>query len=101
MLVERRRKLKGYEMMVLLDPDLEDPKGAVEKLGEILSAVGAEGVNVSFWGRRRLAYPVRKKSDGVYAVFDFSLYPDQVHELDRRVKLREEVMRHIIVCQDE
>ena len=87
--------MRHYEVMVILDPDLEER--AVSPLIENFLSVVREGEGkvekVDTWGRRRLAYEVNKKSEGIYAVVTLSADPATVKELDRQLGLNESVMR--------
>ena len=88
--------------MFILDPALEDDKkeAAVEMVKEIIAAEGEVG-NVDVWGMRKLAYPIQKKNEGYYVVVEFKAQPTLPKELDRRLKIADSVMRHLIVNKDE
>ncbi|MFM1917134.1 MAG: hypothetical protein RJB01_649 [Actinomycetota bacterium] len=87
--------MRHYEVMVILDPDLEE-KTIAPSLEAFLNVVKAEGGQVNkldVWGRRRLAYQINHKADGIYAVLDITSTPEAVAELDRQLNLNEAVMR--------
>ena len=87
--------MRKYEVMIILDPDLEE-RTVAPSLETYLNVVrNDEGTvdNVDIWGRRRLAYEIQKKSDGIYAVVDLTCSPETVAELDRQLSLNEAVMR--------
>lgn len=88
--------------MFILDPALEDDKkeAAVEMVKEIIATEGEVG-NVDVWGMRKLAYPIQKKNEGYYVVVEFKAQPTLPKELDRRLKIADSVMRHLIVNKDE
>jgi len=65
------------------------------QLGEQLKTLGAEVTKVDNWGRRRLAYDIRKQREGTYAVFDVSAEPSMVKEFERQVGLNENVLRYV------
>ena len=92
----------NYEVMFILDPALEDDKkeAAIEAVKEIISSEGEVG-NTDVWGMRKLAYPIQKKNEGYYVVIEFTGEPTLPKELDRRLKISDNVMRHIIVNKDE
>ena len=92
----------NYEVMFILDPALEDYKkeAAIEAVKEIISSEGEVG-NTDVWGMRKLAYPIQKKNEGYYVVIEFKGEPTLPKELDRRLKISDNVMRHIIVNKDE
>lgn len=87
--------MRRYELMVILDPDLEE-RTVAPSLDTFLNVVRTDGgtvENVDIWGRRRLAYEINKKPDGIYAVVDLTCEPATVKELDRQLNLNESVMR--------
>ena len=94
--------MTNYEVMFILDPTLEDDKkeAAVEMVKEIIATEGEVG-NVDVWGMRKLAYPIQKKNEGYYVVVEFKAQPTLPKELDRRMKIADSVMRHLIVNKDE
>ena len=91
----------NYEVMFIIDPTLEDEKkdAAVERVKNVIAAEGEVG-NVDGWGLRKLAYPIQKKNEGYYVVIDFKAEPTLPAELDRRLRISEDFMRHIIVNKD-
>jgi len=82
---------------VIVDPRPTDEEVAalLEQLGEQLKTLGAEVTKVDNWGKRRLAYDIRKQRDGTYAVFDVSAEPSMVKEFERQVGLNENVLRYV------
>ena len=63
----------------------------------LLTKKGAKIEKVDLWGKRRLAYPVKKQNDGYYVLINFEIEPDAIFEIDRVIKIREEILRHLIV----
>lgn len=97
-----KQALRRYELMVILDPDLEE-RTVAPSLDQYLNLVRQGGGSVEkldVWGRRRLAYEVNKKSEGIYAVVDLTADPDTVKELDRQLGLNDSVMRTKVVRPD-
>lgn len=94
--------MRNYEVMFVIDPTLEDAKkdATVETVQSIIAADGEVG-KVDVWGMRKLAYPIEKKEEGYYVVVEFLGNPTLPKELDRRLKISDNVMRHIIVNKDE
>ena len=87
--------MRRYELMVLLDPEVEE-KTVAPSLDQFLSVVRQDGGNVEkvdVWGRRRLAFEISKKSEAIYAVIDIVAEPASVKELDRQLNLNETVLR--------
>lgn len=90
-------ELRPYEVLVIVDPRPTDEEVAalLEQLGEQLKTLGAEVTKVDNWGKRRLAYDIRKQREGTYAVFDVSAEPSMVKEFERQVGLNENVLRYV------
>ena len=65
------------------------------QLGEQLKTLGAEVAKVDNWGKRRLAYDIRKQREGTYAIFEVSAEPSMVKEFERQVRLNENVLRFV------
>ena len=92
-----------YELMVILDPEI-DERTVAPSLDKFLNVVRNDGgsiENVDIWGRRRLAYEINKKSEGIYAVVNFTAKADTTVELDRQLKLSEAVMRTKVLRAEE
>ena len=87
--------MRRYEMMIILDPSLEERPSSRRSTSSCRSSTTGGGSvdKIDVWGRRRLAYEIEKKSDGIYAVVDMVAEPDTVHELDRQLSLNEAVLR--------
>ncbi|MFC7217137.1 30S ribosomal protein S6 [Streptomyces polyrhachis] len=94
--------MRHYEVMVILDPDLEER--AVSPLIDSFMTVVREGSGkvekVDTWGRRRLAYEIKKKPEGIYSVIDLQAEPAVVKELDRQMNLNESVLRTKVLRPD-
>ena len=92
-----------YELMVILDPDI-DERTVAPSLDKFLNVIRNDGgtiENVDIWGKRRLAYEINKKSEGIYAVVNFTSSADATVELDRQLKLSEAVMRTKVLRAEE
>ncbi|MEV0028961.1 30S ribosomal protein S6 [Nocardia sp. NPDC050793] len=95
--------MRHYEVMVILDPSL-DERIVGPSLDTMLSVVKTEGGKidkVDIWGRRRLAYEIRKQAEGIYAVVDLTATPATVSELDRQLGLNESVLRTKVLRHDK
>ena len=87
--------MRHYELMVILDPDIEE-RTVAPSLDQFLTVVKTDGGSVEkidIWGRRRLSFEIDKKSEGIYAVVDLQAEPATVKELDRQLNLNEAVLR--------
>jgi small subunit ribosomal protein S6 len=94
--------MRHYEMMVILDPSLEERtiQPSLDQFLKVVTATGGSVDKVDIWGRRRLAYEIQKKSEGIYTVIELMAEPDTVKELDRQLNLNEAVMRTKILRPD-
>ena len=92
-----------YELMVILDPEI-DERTVAPSLDKFLNVIRTDGGtidNVDIWGRRRLAYEINKKSEGIYAIVNFTATSTATVELDRQLKLSEAVMRTKVLRAEE
>ncbi|MGB3674118.1 MAG: 30S ribosomal protein S6 [Candidatus Nanopelagicales bacterium] len=91
--------MRKYEVMVILDPALEERtvQPSLETFLNVVRNDGGTVDNVEIWGRRRLAYEINKKSDGIYVVIDLNCKIETVKELDRQLNLNEAVLRTKVV----
>ncbi len=95
--------MRRYEVMVILDPDLEE-KTIAPSLEAFLNVVRADGGTVQtidVWGRRRLAYEINHKGEGIYALLNVTASVESVKELDRQLSLNEAVMRTKVMRLEE
>ena len=91
--------LRQYEVMVILDGDLEECTVA-PSLDTYLNVIRQDGgsvENVDIWGKRRFAYEIDNKTEGIYAVIDLQASPESVAELDRQLRLNESVLRTKVI----
>jgi len=94
--------MRKYEIMIILDPEVEE-RTVAPSLDKYLTVVKSDGGSVDkvdIWGRRRLAYDIEKKSEGIYAVVDFTATSDTAKELDRQLGLNEVVLRTKVLRAD-
>lgn len=92
-----------YELMVILDPEI-DERTVAPSLDKFLNVIRNDGGTidkVDIWGKRRLAYEINKKSEGIYAVVDMTANAASTVELDRQLKLSEAVMRTKVLRAEE
>ena len=82
-------------MIVDPRPTDEEVTALLEQLGEQLKTLGAEVTKVDNWGKRRLAYDIRKQREGTYAIFEVSAEPSVMKEFERQVRLNENVLRFV------
>ena len=94
--------MRHYELMVILDPDLEERTIApsLETFLNVVRNGGGTVEKVDVWGRRRLSFEIDKKVEGIYAVVDLQSEPAAVSELDRQLNLNESVLRTKVMRRD-
>ncbi|HEU0002311.1 MAG TPA: 30S ribosomal protein S6 [Ktedonobacteraceae bacterium] len=93
---------RDYELGFILNPEVNEEQSSaiLERIQQIVNTHDGQVVRINQWGRRRLAYPIQHQRDGFYVFFDMILTPETVSELDRNLKVTEEVLRHMIVRRD-
>jgi small subunit ribosomal protein S6 len=91
--------LRHYEIMVILDPSLEERTVApsLDTYLNVIRTAGGSVEKLDVWGRRRLAYEIAKHTEGIYAVIDVQTTPAAVAELDRQLRLNESVLRTKVI----
>lgn len=94
--------MRRYELMVILDPDLEERtvSPSLDKFLNVVRKDGGSVENVEIWGKRRLAYEISKKVEGIYAVVNMTAEPATAKELDRQLNLNEVVLRTKLIRPD-
>ncbi|WP_017194240.1 30S ribosomal protein S6 [Actinomyces massiliensis] len=87
--------MRHYEIMIILDPETDERTVAssLEKLLQVVPNNGGTVDKIDIWGKRRLAYDIKKKSEGFYVVVDMTTAPEIAQELDRQLGLNESVLR--------
>ncbi|TMQ50837.1 MAG: 30S ribosomal protein S6 [Candidatus Eisenbacteria bacterium] len=91
--------MKTYETTIIFDPGLEEARinEEVDRVSQSISQAGGEVVEVQRWGKRKLAYNIRKRRDGTYIHIKHKSPPELIGEMDRRFRLNEGVLRHLTV----
>lgn len=94
--------MRKYEMLVILEASADaDQSGETAQIEELIKRLGGTVSKTDVWGKKTLAYPIRKKSEGFYVLFNFELEPAQTFELKRVLGLRANVYRQLIVLLDD
>jgi len=93
---------KSYELMVLLHPDLEiDAEAPIAKVEGLIEAAGGRVVKRDNWGKKRLAYRIRRQDFAIYVYFEVQLDPSKVSQLESAILITEEVLRHLLVVHEQ
>ena len=95
--------MRPYELMVIIDPDVDERtvEPSLQKFLSVITNDGGTIEKVDIWGRRRLAYDIQKKSEGIYAVVNFTATPATAQELDRVLGINETILRTKITRPEE
>ena len=94
--------MKDYEAMVIIDPEMEDEKieASVAKIEGLIKKNGGKIEKTDRWGKRKLAYPIKKQPMGYYVVLYFNGQEDGIKEMDRVMRISDDVIRHMIVAKE-
>jgi small subunit ribosomal protein S6 len=95
--------MRKYETIFILQPSLDEEafKANVDKFKGVIENGGGVVDNVDFWGKRKLAYEIKKVNEGYYTLINFSAEPELPKELDRIFRITDTVVRHIIIKEEE
>jgi small subunit ribosomal protein S6 len=95
--------MRQYELYLVIDADVEeeDVDAIVERMTQLISAGNGEVSKVETRGKRRLTYPIKKKSEGQDTILYFQTPPQALPEMERVLKLEERILRYLIVRTDE
>ena len=91
--------MRDYELIVILSPELaeEDVPAAIDRLSQLIADRGGEVKDVNRWGRRKLAYPIKKHVEGSYLITQVRLDPNRASDVEAGLRISEEVLRHLLV----
>lgn len=91
--------MREYETVFILHPNLDEARveEEIEGVRQVILNASGEVVQVDRWGRRKLAYEIRKMNEGIYTLLRFRAEAGVLNDLERRYRLREDVLRHLTV----
>lgn len=94
--------MNKYELAVVVNPNLDEEslKAEFESVKELIEKFGGTVEKVDDWGKRRLAYEIQKVKEGFYSFFTFSSGNDVPNEIEKRMRIKENVLRYLIVHAD-
>ena len=95
--------MRNYECMFILKPEMEEEaiQQTVDRYASIITDGQGEVVSIDKWGKRRLAYEIKDLIEGYYVLVNFQSEPAVVNELDRVMKISDDMLRFMIINQDE
>ncbi|HEX2350790.1 MAG TPA: 30S ribosomal protein S6 [Ktedonobacterales bacterium] len=93
---------RDYELGIVINPEIgdEQARSLVERVTTIITNHSGQVVRVNAWGRRRLAYPIQRFRDGLYFFFDLILEPSTIAEIERNLRVNEDIIRHLLKVRD-
>lgn len=94
--------MRKYEMMVIVDPEVDENtvEPSMSALFGQVNDLGGKVEKLDVWGKRRFAYPIAKKTDGIYVVVEMETTPEVAKELDRQLTLNESILRTKLMRRD-
>lgn len=94
--------MRNYELLYILPPDVDETRteAVLTRIRSVIEETGTVN-NVDEWGKRRLAYEIKGHRDGHYTLVEFSAEPSSITELERVLRLEQDVLRHLIINPDE
>ena len=94
---------RDYELVVIFNPEIGDDAvpNSIQRVEQGITSRGGEVTDSNHWGRRRLAYPIKRHMEGNYVVSQVKLDPTTVPELEATLRISEDVIRHLIIRADE
>jgi len=95
--------MRNYELMYILKPDLDEEKviSVIEKFSAMIANNGGELISADKWGKRRLAYEIKDYREGIYVLVNFKGVAGTAQELDRVMKITDEILRFMILSKEE
>ena len=93
------KDLREYEMVLIFSPELAEDKfnAALEDIGKHITNLGGVISDITQWGKRKLAYPIEHFSEGNYVLTQFQLQPAMGKEVEAKLKISEDVLRHLLI----
>lgn len=91
--------MRDYELVLIISPEVteEDVPAAIDKVGEFITSRGGEVTATDRWGKRRLAYPIKRFREGNYVISQLKLEPGMTTELEANLQISESILRHLLV----
>lgn len=95
--------MRNYELMYIIKPELDEEKltGVIDKFTNLINGNGGEVVSTDKWGKRRLAYEIKDYREGVYILVNFKGEAGTAQELDRVMKITDDILRFMIINKEE
>ena len=94
--------LTDYEMVVLINPELADDRleAAIGNISRFITERGGTVANIDRWGKKKLAYPIKRAKEATYILAHFQLKPERSKELEANLRITEDVLRHLLIKRE-
>ena len=94
--------MRNYEGVFIINPELsnDNSKGVVTQIQELVSKSGGRVDGIHEWGKKRLAYKIKKKQEGNYVIMNFQMDSKHAHKLDQSLRLNDHLLRFLLVNKD-
>ncbi|MDX1614303.1 MAG: 30S ribosomal protein S6 [Candidatus Promineifilaceae bacterium] len=96
--------MRDYEVTIIIKPDIDDESRSqlIDRVAGWLVAEDSsdENLTVDHWGRRTLAYPIRKYTEGYYVYFEAQIEPVRLAEIERNIQYLDDILRHLVVRKE-
>lgn len=91
--------MRDYELAFIVRPNIDEQgvTAVVDKVSQFVKSGSGEVTSIDVWGRRTLAYPIKNHREGIYVLFQAKISPSAITELERNLKLSEEIIRYLLV----
>lgn len=95
--------MRKYELMYIIKPELDEEQtnAVIEKFSTLITDNGGEEPSIDKWGKRRLAYEIKDYREGFYVLVNFMGVPDTAQEIDRVMKISDDILRFMILSKEE
>ena len=95
--------MRNYELMILFDPNLadEDKKVLQDKIRTTITANQGKVTRIEQWGKRKLAYQIKKFQEAIYVIIHFNLEPGNIANLESSIKFEEKIIRYLLIAGSE
>ena len=98
MVLQENKQLRDYELVVIINPEVADEgiETLVSRISKYVTDNGGTVASVDKWGKKRLAYPLKRFKEGFYFLARFKIQPNFIKELEASLRISEEVLRHLV-----
>ena len=95
--------MRNYELMTLFDPNLQEEEisALLDKIQQTITTNQGKIIKVNQWGKRTLAYEIKKFNEAIYTVIDFELEPERIANIERSIKFEEKMIRYLLVLRQD